>query len=306
MTKTDILNSITGAFYKTKFALKKHSPEILLVSGIIGTVAAAVIACVETTKLEPVVEKANEQLKEVKETDPDNKKAITAVYVRTGLEVAKLYGPSVVLAGASITAILASHNMMHKRNVALSAAYATVDNAFKKYRERVIDRFGEQVDEEIRHGVKKEKILEQVTDPDTGEVKTVEKEVIKRDDSMPSPYAKWFDASCETNTSDPEYNLNFLRIQQTYANDLLHLRGYLFLNEVYQLLGIPKTKAGQVVGWLYDKKNGTGDAYVDFGIYNSKDPHSRSFVDGLEDYILLDFNVQGDITNEFEKGNFKD
>ena len=90
-------------------------------------------------------------------------------------------------------------------------------------------------------------------------------------------------------------NLSFLKCQQKYANDLLVAHGYLFLNQVYEMLGIPKTKAGQVVGWIYDKKNPQHDNYVDFGIYDLHNERKRDFVNGYERSILLDFNVDGDI-----------
>lgn len=121
-----------------------------------------------------------------------------------------------------------------------------------------------------------------------------------RNGDVPSPYARFFDDSSPMWTRDSESNLRFLKHNQNYANDLLKSRGHLFLNDVYQLLGIPKTRAGQVVGWIYDPENGEGDNHVDFGIYHD-DQHSRDFVNGYEKSILLDFNVDGEILNMLEE-----
>ena len=44
MTKTQIINSVTRGLHKVGFQLKKHSPEILVVAGVVGTVASAVMA----------------------------------------------------------------------------------------------------------------------------------------------------------------------------------------------------------------------------------------------------------------------
>ena len=66
---------------------------------------------------------------------------------------------------------------------------------------------------------------------------------------------------------------------------------------MYDLLGIQRTSAGQVVGWIYDESNPIGDNYVDFGIYDLHDEAKRNFVNGYERTILLDFNVDGDILN---------
>ena len=56
------------------------------------------------------------------------------------------------------------------------------------------------------------------------------------------------------------------------------------------MLGIPRTKAGQVVGWIFDKDNPIGDNYVDFGLLNTQ---NEDFVNGYKRSVLLDFNVDG-------------
>lgn len=107
-----------------------------------------------------------------------------------------------------------------------------------------------------------------------------------------SYYARFFDEGCTGWTKDSEFNLIFLKQQQNYANELLRKKGHLFLNEVYDMLGIPRTKAGQMVGWIYNEKNPIGDNFVDFGINNAR---NKDFVNGYERIILLDFNVDGEI-----------
>lgn len=117
-------------------------------------------------------------------------------------------------------------------------------------------------------------------------------ETKKKPDVEVSPYAKFFDDACVGWSRDPEANLMFLKAQENYANDLLEARGHLFLNDVYNMLGMPNTKTGQVVGWVYNVENPIGDNHVDFGIY---DEHNSNFVNGYENTILLDFNVDGNI-----------
>ena len=91
----------------------------------------------------------------------------------------------------------------------------------------------------------------------------------------------------------------FLIQKQRYANDLLKSKGYLFLNDALEMIGADRTRAGQVVGWIYDEKNPNGDNYVDFGIDNIYREASRRFVNGIERSVLLDFNVDGEILNKF-------
>lgn len=305
MGKTEIMKKASTSISKIGFKVRKHSPEILVIAGTVGVVVSAVMACKATTKVQDILDETKETVDTVHKcaedetlkeeyTEEDAKKDLAIVYMRTGVKLVKLYAPSVILGAASLTAILASNNILKKRNAALAAAYAAVDKGFKEYRSRVIDRFGEEVDKELKYNIKAKKMEEEVTDPETGKTKKVKKtEKVSKLDTC-SPYAKFFDASSREWEKDPEYNLMFLRAQQQYANDLLRSRGHLFLNEVYDMLDIQRTKEGQIVGWVYDEEHPVGDNFVDFGIYETN-RSNRNFVNGYESVILLDFNVDGNI-----------
>ncbi len=307
MTKAQLINKASRAFHKVGFQLRKHSPEILVVTGTIGVVASAIMACKATLKVNEVTTPAKENIVKINEamekgqtqageeySQKDGKKDMAIVYANTGLKLAKLYGPSVLLGAASIGCIITSHGIIRKRNVALAAAYASVDKGFKEYRGRVIERFGEELDKELKFNIKKQEVEEKVVNEDGTET-TVKKTIEVIDPNNYSPYAKCFEAGNPGWTKDPEDNLFYLRQQQNWANDLLKAKGHLFLNEVYELLGFPKTKAGNIVGWIYDEKNPIGDNFVDFGIYDIHKPSNRDFVNGYERSIWLDFNVDGNI-----------
>ena len=145
-----------------------------------------------------------------------------------------------------------------------------------------------------KYNIKAKEIEETVVD-DKGKEKTVKKTIEVADPNTYSDYARFFDDGCIGWDKDAEYNLMFLKQQQNYANEMLKSKGHLFLNEVYDMLGIPRTKAGQVVGWIYDEKKPVGDNFVDFGMYDINRPKNRDFVNGYERTIILDFNVDGDI-----------
>lgn len=305
--KNDVKNKMTRSLCKAKFKVKKHSPEILVVAGVIGTVTSAVMACRATTKLSKILEEAKETEKTISEgvenghiadqeyTEEDGKKDLRITKVQTGLKIVKLYAPAVILGGLSITAMLTSNNILRKRNVSLAAAYAAVDKSFKEYRGRVKERFGEELDKELRYNIKAKEIEEVVKDEKTGKEKVQKKIVNVSELDDCSEYAKFYDCGCTGWTKDPELNLMFLRKQQDFLNDRLKAEGYLFLNDVYDALGIQKTKIGQIAGWIYDEKNPVGDNYIDFGIYDTHREANRRFVNGLERTILLDFNCDGDI-----------
>lgn len=120
----------------------------------------------------------------------------------------------------------------------------------------------------------------------------VEQTEEKNEDQTYSEYARFFDEASPCWTKDAEQNLIFLKQQQQYANDKLKQQGYLFLNEVYEMLGIPRTKAGQVVGWIFEENNPLGDNVIDFGLYNLG---NQKFVNGYERSVLIDPNVDGNI-----------
>ena len=306
MSKTELTTKVGGTFSKIGFQLKKHSPELLVAAGVIGAIGSTVLACRATLKVNDVLDETKTSIDKIhaaKETgkteagqdydEQDSKKDLTIVYAQTGVKIAKLYAPAVILGGLSLTSILASHKIMRARNAALAAAYATVDTAFKGYRGNVIERFGEKVDRELKYNIKPEEVEETVVDS-KGKEKKVKKVVDVVDTTKPlySAYAVIFDESNPNWEKDPEYNKSFLVAQQNYWNDVLHVKKRVFLNEVLKSLGFEPTKAGQHVGWHL---NGDGDGYIDFNIFNMNSKTARDFVNGHERSIILDFNVDGDI-----------
>lgn len=305
--KTELMTKMSGIVRKAGFKLQKTSPEILIVVGIVGAVAGGVLACKATMKVNDILDDAKDELDKIHEcaedpkyadkyTADDAKKDTAIVYAKTGLKFVRLYAPSIALFTVSMTGIVASHVILKKRNVALAAAFTTVNESFKAYRGRVKERFGDEVERQLKLGTKVMEIEEQVVD-DNGREQTVKKTVDVRDSasSRHSEFARFFDESSAYWEKDSEYNLMFLNRMQDWANNRLRANGRLFLNEVYEALGIPTTKAGQVVGWVYDPKCPIGDNYVDFGIYDIYNESSRDFVNGYERSILLDFNVDGNI-----------
>lgn len=311
-----LMTQVNGAVNKAVFQLKKYSPEILIVAGVTGTIVSAVMACKATLKVNDVLDNAKNEIEKIHEakehgcnaagvefTEEDSKKALAKTYVKTGLELGKLYGPSVALCTLSVTGILTSNNILRKRYIASAAAYATLDKAHRMYENRVIDRFGEEVHRQLKYNLSPQEVVETVVD-EKGEEEQVRvvKNCVNPEDI--SGYARFFEEFTRDEKgnviknhfweNNNDYNLMFLKSQQRYANDKLIVDGRVFLNDVYKMLGLPTSKAGQVVGWVYDPENGKGDNYIDFGIFASNQNYS-DFVYGNDNAILLDFNVDGNI-----------
>lgn len=263
-----------------KLLLQKNTPHILFGVGIVGVIGGTVLACRATLKSGPVLDEFKEDIEAVKRdlSDTDHyQKDLAYAYIRGTTELVKLYAPAIVVTGVSVAALTGSHVQMTRRNTSLTIAYAGLHKAYEEYRERVRKELGKDKELDIYHGVEVEK--------EKDGAKVIDKRIV--DPNKLSVYARLFDSMSSNWTNEPEYNLVFLKAQQNYLNNLLHVRGHVFLNEVYDALDIPRSRAGQIVGWVI---GADGDNYIDFGLYEKE---SSRFVNGIENAILLDFNVDG-------------
>jgi hypothetical protein len=300
-----IQSSLSNTLGRTGLVLTKFGPEILLGLGLGGGIATIILACVATKKLDPITMGAHNDLERVKQyklvgenfdgvpyTADDAKKDTVAIYGQTGLAIAKLYLPTVSVGLFSAACILGSHGLMTKRNVALLAAYNLVAESFKGYRERVAEEVGVDKERHIRFGYKEDIKTETVIDPETGKKSKVKSSDLVKMDIIAEDYHRLFDKEHAGEwVDDPVTNGFTLRTQQNYWNDVLRVRGHVFLNEVFHSLGIKATTTGNIVGWV----KGHGDNFIDFGFYNPSDAGKISFANGNTADVWLDFNVDGPI-----------
>ncbi len=277
-----IPQNMTRSIGRTVLTAKKNSPHIFFVGGVVGVVGSAVLACRATLKLEEKLDEIKNDVDILKEMgeiskDQDHYKDVSYVCVKTTIVFGKLYGPSILVGAASIAALTGSHIQLTRRNAALSATLAAVSKAYESYRIRVQEEIGKDREIDIYRNIKEQEV----------EVDGKKKTAKVCDPNGHSPYARFFDETAENWQRNAEMNRHFLHLQENYANHKLRARGHLFLNEVYDWLGLERSQAGQVVGWVL---NGDGDGYVDFGMF---DCESSRFINCLEQSILLDFNVDG-------------
>lgn len=316
MKKTELVTKAGQILVKTKLGIKKHSPEILVVTGIGTGIVAAVIACKQTIKANDIVAVARENLQhienakelaannEIEYTEEDEQADRETIGKQITIGMVKTYALPVGLGILSITCILAGHHILKKRNVALAAAYSALSTDFMNYRKRVVDKYGKDVDFMLKNGLEKQIVANQVVDPETGEVKETREEVLTYDGDKLSQYARVFDEVGSTQwTPSADHNRAFLLMEQNYFNERIRTRGYIFLNEVYERLGFRPTKAGSVVGWVYQNADYEG---IDFGIFTAHTQKAAEFLEGTEPSIILDFNVQGDILSLVTEGGVWD
>lgn len=290
---------VSNELAKRSVLLRQASPQILFAGGVVGVTAGAVLACRATLRVEDVLEESRERRLLIESTltetenayyQADRDRDVTVLQYQTAIKIIKLYGPAVIIGALSIAALTRSHSILSKRNAALTAAYTALEKGFEQYRARVVEKYGEEQDREFRYGVRKLQLVQK----ETGKKTTV------KVPGEASIYAKFFDETCPSWHPDADMNRAFLLAQQGYANNRLHARGYLLLNDVYDALGLPQTRAGCVVGWVLSRDD-TTDNYVDFGIFERGSERARAFVNEFESAILLDFNVDGPIWNRLEE-----
>lgn len=306
MKMNEMMSNVSRFAAKTKFKIGKHSPEILMVCGAVGAVTSAVMACKATLKVNDIlaahqssvatihdVQDGKAAIKEGAEyTEEDAKKDLTTVYIQTGVKLVKLYAPAVILGTLSLGCMVGSNHILQKRNAALTAAYVTLDKAFNEYKGRVSERFGERVQHEIEHGVKAVEVESKVINEDGTE--EVVKSYIDETDGVHSPYDLIFDEMVDNWEPDAQINKNFLSMVETHASNLLRIRGYLFLNEVYRMIGKYNngqqiyTPQGQIVGWIYDPNNESLQNRVKFGLDKMQGDRS----------VVLHFNIDGPIIDK--------
>lgn len=299
---------VTSKTARQVLLARKHSPQALFIAGTVGVIGATVLACRATLKMDEVLENYEKEYANLVSNSVDtvldssqdlaeverNQKKVNKLKLTTALDIAKLYAPAVGLGLLSIGALTGSHVIITKRNGAVMAAYAGIDRAYREYRSRVSDEYGQDVDRKFASGAETVLVEEKLAD---GKTKTTATTAVKKDGKFSgSPYAFLFDQTTTKKfTREPGMNGVILGVQQSHANNKLRANGHLFLNEVLDMLGLERTPAGAITGWLYrhDNEEKNGDNYVSFGIFNGDLERGEAFVAGQEDSVWLDFNVDG-------------
>lgn len=289
-----MLNNIINAAKNSKSIgsalaqVNKSSPNLLFGAGIVGVVGTVVLSSKATLKAVEVNKNTKILLDQINTLDhedyseKDRVRDKTVLYSQTAVAYMKLYGPTLLVGAFSVACLTQSHRVLTQRNMALGAAFAGVEKALESYRERVVAEIGPEREAKIWQPVEKVDVIDEDGKKSKVEVPT---------GHGGSPYKALFDETNPNWNRAYEYNQIFLQSNQNFANDMLRARGHVFLNDVHDMLGLPRTKAGQVVGWVMD---GDGDNYIDFGFFNDLHQGKR-FAAGDERSIWLDFNVDGNV-----------
>lgn len=305
-----------------KLWTRQHSPELLLASGIINSAAAIVLASVATKKLSKVTTPVKKDIIKIhtkmdkleKESDEAKqlKTKLNRLYFKTGLKITGMYAPAVIAFGLSTASMIGSHNILKGRNAALAAALVTLKSGYDAYRDRVKEKIGEKAEEEIYLGMDEKKITE-VDENGKKETKTLSTVLDKREDKDFGVF--WGPGNTTFDSCSNDFNMTTLLQIESFMNQKLEAEGYLFLADVFKALGCTagmlgehKLQASRVIGWVYDKNDHRYDNYVSFGLHDKNGELTKAakrFQQGLDEFIWLEFNVDGDIlTGDYNERTF--
>lgn len=256
-----------GVIQKVGAILVKNAPKICVALGVAGVGVGVAVACKDTLA---GVDEINQAKVDICEKD----------YIPAAKRFAKVYWPSFVIIGGSLVVIISGHRMLAKRYAGLVVAYESLNKSYKNYRGYIKKHYGDDADYNARHVTDKTSLVD-------NEIVCVDPEDIFIPDRDLSDFAVFFgrDYSELVNSDDPEEAYHHVKAQEEWANAVLQERGYIFLQEIYDSLGVDRF-APDGVGWCA----GIGDDFVDFGIYNVRNGRA---VNGLEPVFLLDFNHDG-------------
>ena len=312
-----LTDAVTHTAHKVGFWTRRKSPELLIASSILAAMASILLASKATLRAESIVGVSNKKIAKVKEKMNDDnllannkysieqgRKDLVKLYSKLSWELTKLYGPAAITFLMSVASILSSHKVMKGRNLALAAAYTTLENGYRNYRSRVKDKIGEIAENEIYKNIYPDKKKVLVSDGKGG-FKEVEEEVKNPHLEPNSDYTYLFDESNPDWTKSGRMNIDFLLVREKFLNMKLKAQGYLFLYDVYDSLGIDagqlgekKLQASRVVGWIYDLNDPTRDNYVSFGLADelgNLTEEAMEMVRAGERSVWLEFNPDGDI-----------
>lgn len=297
-------------FSKARFLFKKEAPTILIFGGLLGLGVSTVAACVQTTKLEPVIEEAKDDLVSIKRAQKaaadgyleyEKKEVVrdtVLAYGKAAWNVAKVYSVPTVLFIGSTVSVLSGCKIFKKRHASLAAAFVAVDTGFKKYRQRVAERYGTDAERQIRFNLKEKTI--DVNNIETGEKETVSILVAEQGtDGIEEcgGFTKVFDQSQHKRIygSDYTYDLAFINIMLSTLNNNFYANNVLFVNQALKAFGFNETKKGQVVGWYRDPNDPNAPSCINVQVHEVMRPIDDDERNGFEKVFILDFIPDGNI-----------
>lgn len=298
----------------------KNAPTILFVTGIVGVIGGTVLACNATLKVPDIIKDRDDKIKELKEqpsdisdetsteiVNADIDKQVMAIHAKTAVKIGVQFAPAVIVDVISIVLMNKSRHMLVERYLAMSAAYAALQAEFSMYRKGVRERWGEEVDNELLFGVKKQTITH-ANEDGTETEEEVEVFDISKYTQDTANAVLIFDERSTQWENNYTYNKRYIDLCFYNANEKLNERGrerstrgkepmddIFLINEIADMMDVPRTVFGAINGWKYDPNNPTKISYdiIPAGIpvgdnqvvYDTNNPRA----------IIIRLNIDGNV-----------
>jgi hypothetical protein len=278
-----------------KAGISKRSPEILLASGIITSLAATGTAIKATIDIQDEWKELSEEIEQIKanfdrdeelyciETDTEiieyegsdaldvYREDLARAYVKRLLLIGKYYGLPIALEATAIGSMFGSNKISRKRNATLGAALGASQAAYESLKNNLINAVGEEEADLIEMGLKKEKVTKKVKD-ENGKTKKVTEDIIVPIDEegyVTNPWVIKITPDMPIWTHDWRNLVEVLGVKRNYWENVMITRAPedrgVFFNEIVADMGIDGRKEGQIFGYKYNKYDDRPDV-IDFGI----------------------------------------
>ena len=269
----------------------KNKPAIFTGAGVVLLIGGNVLSAWGAFKAKDILD---EPMPEIEDETEARKEA-----VKKGAKVVGYFAPAAASTALGAGFVVHGHKLQGKELAAAMSAYSILSASLEEYRGRVAEKVGEEEERNLFDGNVKKKIDMVDIPEEGGKPKKHKEEVLVKAKFPNSPYAAVFDDISPDWTRNRSENLYFIRCQEITANRKLQTRGYLFLNEVLDMLGLPYNPAGQFVGWIDEAYEGSKHGHVDFGLSevyleDEMEP-DRDELGNPEPSLWLDFKVDGEI-----------
>jgi hypothetical protein len=297
--------SLKGKLKVAKAVLYKNRSNIEFVAGLLLEVGGVAYIVSKARPAAEISMKISWKIKDIETNDKEEvwapgerNKYIRDLIAYTIKEFTKCYGIgfAMEIAGWILSGI--SHATDRNDLANLSMAMASLSATFAQYRERVIEDQGEEKDQLYFLGP--QKVTVEVDKHGNVIQKTEVVEDKNKEINLP-PHTIMFDEANPNWEKDPVVNRDFLENHLRWLNQRLEAEDFLWENDIRRDLRAPLVKSGWTSGifaWKTDPVTGEKIRnYLSLGL-EAKNPAAQRFRDGIEPSIILQLNVEDNITDK--------
>ena len=277
-----------------------HWPAIVTIVSVGGIAYGVYKMCKASTKLNEAMEPHRKMEESIVDShnkgvidDAEFKKKIGMAKIEQAKDVAKLYAPGFLLVASSTFGFLFSNRELGKRVVNAQNMALQYHDSYQKLKQNVQNAIGKKATQVVEHQINSG--VKTVEDEVTG--KKIEKDfrymTVDGDMISASIYSVFFNNTCNGFDEDSrKNNYEYLKSLEHDMNNRLRRKGYLWLSDVYNALGIVPDNYNEAI-----KNSGWIDPNGKFG-YLIKDTNGICKYEDKIDFCLNDIELHKFDNNE--------